>query len=66
MNDKIIHEGQTYVAAHQAAVISGFTRVYIARLCREKKIKARRVGTIKYIRQMILLTLFFLPPEPFL
>ncbi|HEY4514246.1 MAG TPA: hypothetical protein VJH69_02880, partial [Candidatus Paceibacterota bacterium] len=44
MTDEIFFDGVRYLSAGDAARVSNLTRDYIARLCREGKIRSRRVG----------------------
>ena len=47
--DEIFFDGIRYISAVAAAQESNLTRDYIARLCREGKIKAKRLGKIWYV-----------------
>ena len=49
MTDEIFFDGIRYVSAADAARESNLTRDYIARLCREGKIRSRRVGKNWYV-----------------
>ena len=49
MSDEIFFEGKRYISAYEAASLAGFTRDYVARLCREGKIRGRRVGRNWYV-----------------
>ena len=49
MNDEIFFSGKRYISAGSAAPSVDFTRDYVARLCREGKIEARRVGKQWYV-----------------
>lgn len=49
MSAEIFFEGRGYVSAGEAARISGFSRDYIGRLCRAKKIAGRKVGKSWYV-----------------
>ena len=44
MSDEIYLDGVRYISAGDSAALSGFTRDYIARLCKDGKISGRRVG----------------------
>jgi intein/homing endonuclease len=44
MSDEIFFDGVRYISASDAAASSGLTRDYIARLCRDEKVRGRRVG----------------------
>ncbi|MCE9541112.1 hypothetical protein K8R03_00960, partial [Candidatus Kaiserbacteria bacterium] len=49
MSDEIFFDGVRYVSAADAAADSGFTRDYVARLCRDGKVKGKRVGKNWYV-----------------
>jgi hypothetical protein len=49
MNDDIYFDGVKYISAKEAASLSGFTRDYVARLCRHGKVNARRLGVLWYV-----------------
>ena len=51
MNDEIFFDGTKYISANEAAVSSDLTRDYIARLCREEKVKGRQIGKNWYVNQ---------------
>src|SRR5262249_35558909 len=50
MSDEINFGGVRYLSAHEAAKISRLSQDYISKLCRAKKIDARRVGKNWYVR----------------
>src|SRR3989338_66710 len=56
--DEIFFDGIKYVSAVTAAQESNLTRDYIARLCREGKIKAKRLGKIWYVEHPSLQSFF--------
>src|SRR3989344_5722757 len=49
MTDEILFDGVKHIAAIEAAGSSGLTRDYVARLCREGKIRGRQVGKNWYV-----------------
>jgi hypothetical protein len=49
MNDDIYFDGVKYISAREASVLAGFTRDYVARLCRLRKVNARRLGVLWYV-----------------
>jgi hypothetical protein len=49
MSDDIYFDGIKYISAKEASVLAGFTRDYIARLCRHGKVNARRLGALWYV-----------------
>lgn len=49
MSEKLILDGITYISAGDAAVSFNFTRDYVAKLCREGKVSAKRVGRSWYV-----------------
>ncbi len=49
MNSEIFFNGIRYISANEAASISGLTRDYIARQCREGRIDGKRVGKNWYL-----------------
>ena len=51
MNDEVFFDGTKYISANDAATSSDLTRDYIARLCREGKIKGRQIGKNWYVDQ---------------
>src|SRR4051812_26156002 len=51
MAEEIIFNGAKHVSAHDAAVHSGLTRDYIAKLCRDKKIRGTRVGKNWFVEE---------------
>src|SRR3989344_6060360 len=51
MSDEIFFDGKRYISANEAGISVGFTRDYIARLCRDGKISGRRVGKHWYVEQ---------------
>src|SRR3989344_9334597 len=51
MSDEIFFDGKRYISANEAGISAGFTRDYVARLCRDGKISGRRVGTHWYVEQ---------------
>jgi len=51
MNDEIFFDGTKYISANEAAASSDLTRDYIARLCREEKVKGRQIGKNWYVNQ---------------
>ena len=51
MSGEIFFDGTKYVSADDAAFTGELTTAYIARLCREGKLVARRVGSHWYISQ---------------
>src|ERR1700733_323279 len=51
MTDELFFEGARYIPAGNAANISNFTRDYIARLARKKKIVRRQIGRQWYVRE---------------
>src|SRR3989338_11074906 len=51
MSDEIFFDGKRYISANEAGISAGFTRDYIARLCRDGKISGRRVGKHWYVEQ---------------
>ncbi|RJQ34747.1 DNA-binding protein, partial [Candidatus Parcubacteria bacterium] len=51
MNDEVFFDGTKYISANDAATSSDLTRDYIARLCREGKIKGRQIGKNWYVNQ---------------
>jgi Helix-turn-helix domain len=55
MSDDIYFDGIKYISAKEAASLSGFTRDYVARLCRHGKVNARRLGALWYIDVVSLL-----------
>ncbi|MEK7093336.1 MAG: hypothetical protein AAB927_02520, partial [Patescibacteria group bacterium] len=44
MSNEIFFDGKQYISANDASALSGLTRDYIARLCREGKLLGKRVG----------------------
>ncbi|MBI4094050.1 helix-turn-helix domain-containing protein, partial [Candidatus Kaiserbacteria bacterium] len=44
MSDEILFDGVRYISASDAGHLAGFTRDYVARLCKEGKLPARRIG----------------------
>ena len=42
---EIILEGERYITASEAAAVCGYTRIYVGQLCREEKIKGKKIGT---------------------
>ena len=44
MTDQIFFDGKKYISAADAGSFGGFTRDYVARLCRDGKVSGRRVG----------------------
>ncbi|MBI2030416.1 hypothetical protein HYT05_02230, partial [Candidatus Kaiserbacteria bacterium] len=51
MIEEILFDGVKYISASDAAEIYGFTRDYIGRLCREEKVRGKRVGKNWFIDQ---------------
>jgi hypothetical protein len=51
MSDEIFFDGVQYISAADAAEFSGFTRDYVALLCRHKKVDGRRVGRNWYVSE---------------
>ena len=51
MSDEIIIDGITYVSTSDASIHSGLSRDYIARLCREGKVRGRRIGKNWYVEK---------------
>jgi hypothetical protein len=49
-------DGKSYISAHQAAQISGYTQDYIGQLARTAKINSRQVGNRWYVEKDSLLT----------
>src|SRR3989338_1143413 len=49
MSDEIFFDGVRYISASHAAEYSDFTRDYVARLCRDGKVRGRRVGKNWYV-----------------
>ncbi|PIR83523.1 hypothetical protein COU18_03840, partial [Candidatus Kaiserbacteria bacterium CG10_big_fil_rev_8_21_14_0_10_51_14] len=49
MSEEIFFDGRRYISANEAASSVGFTRDYIARMCRQGKIKSRRVAKNWYV-----------------
>src|SRR3989344_2673002 len=49
MSDEIFFNGVRYISAQEAANASNLTRDYIARLCRDNKVRGRRVGKNWYV-----------------
>ena len=49
MSDDILFGGMRYISASEAAVAADLTRDYIARLCRDEKVKGRRIGKNWYV-----------------
>ncbi|KKW23449.1 MAG: Hemagluttinin family protein, partial [Candidatus Kaiserbacteria bacterium GW2011_GWB1_52_6] len=49
MSDEIFFDGIRLIAASDAALQSGLTRDYIARLCKKKKISGRQIGKNWYV-----------------
>ena len=49
MSDEIFFDGIRHISANDAAASSGFTRDYIARLCRDGKVRGRRIGKNWYV-----------------
>ncbi|MCR4325218.1 MAG: hypothetical protein NUV59_00210, partial [Patescibacteria group bacterium] len=54
MSDEIFFDGVRYIAAREAADEAGFTRDYIARLCKEGRIVGRRAGKNWYVNPISL------------
>lgn len=51
MSDEIYFGGVCYISASDAAQIRGFTRDYVARLCKDGKLPARRIGKQWYAQR---------------
>ena len=51
MNDEIFFDEVKYICANDAAASSGLTRDYVARLCREGKLRGRQIGKNWYVNQ---------------
>lgn len=49
MSDEIFFDGVRYVSAGEAGNSVGFTRDYVARLCKESKLRGKRVGKQWYV-----------------
>src|SRR3989344_6161189 len=49
MSDAIFFDGKKYISANEASLSAGFTRDYIARLCRDGKVRGRRIGKNWYV-----------------
>ena len=52
MSESIYFDGVEFISATDAAREGGFTRDYIARLCREEKIMGKRVGKQWYVHHL--------------
>ncbi len=51
MTDEIFFDGAKYISAQEAASSSDLTRDYISRLCRDRKVKGRRIGKNWYVSE---------------
>jgi len=51
MSDEIFFEGKRYISAFDAAKDAGFTRDYVACLCRTGRVLARRVGKNWFVEE---------------
>src|SRR3989338_5165613 len=49
MSNEIFFDGKQYLSANDASALSGLTRDYVARLCREGKLSGKRVGKNWYV-----------------
>ncbi|MCI0557123.1 MAG: hypothetical protein MN733_01405, partial [Nitrososphaera sp.] len=49
MSDEIFFDGIRYISAGKASELPDFTRDYIGRLCREKKVRGKRIGKNWYV-----------------
>ncbi|QQG37864.1 MAG: hypothetical protein HYS26_04550 [Candidatus Kaiserbacteria bacterium] len=49
MTDEIFFDGTRYISAAEAARTAGFTRDYVARLCKDGRVQGRRIGTNWYV-----------------
>src|SRR3990167_10423398 len=49
MSDEITIDGITYVSTGDASIHLGLSRDYIARLCRDGKVRGRRIGKNWYV-----------------
>lgn len=54
MKDEIIFDGVRFISAMDAGAISGWSRDYVARLCRSGKLLGRRVGKNWYVDEQSL------------
>jgi hypothetical protein len=52
MSDDILFSGQRYISASEAAEEFDFTRDYIARLCREGRVRGKKVGKNWYVHEV--------------
>src|SRR3989338_7077564 len=49
MSNEIFFDGKQYISANDASALSGLTRDYVARLCREGKMSGKRIGKNWYV-----------------
>src|SRR3989344_5578007 len=49
MTDEIFFDGVRYISASEAAELAGFSRDYVARLCKDGKLLAKRIGKQWYV-----------------
>lgn len=54
MSDQIFFDGQRYVSAADASAAAHLSRDYIARLCRENKVRGKRIGKNWYVDEQSL------------
>ncbi|OGG45496.1 hypothetical protein A2673_02460, partial [Candidatus Kaiserbacteria bacterium RIFCSPHIGHO2_01_FULL_50_13] len=54
MSDEIFFNGVRFISAQEAGEISNFTRDYVARLCRDGRVRGRRVGKNWYVDESAL------------
>src|SRR3989344_3831283 len=54
MSDEIFFNGVRFVSAQEAAEISNLTRDYVARLCRDGRVRGRRIGKNWYVDELAL------------
>ncbi|MBM3272650.1 helix-turn-helix domain-containing protein, partial [Candidatus Kaiserbacteria bacterium] len=56
MEEQIFFDGSRYISANEAAFVYGLTRDYIGKLCREGKIRGKRVASRWYVSEESVVT----------
>ncbi|MHB1086757.1 MAG: helix-turn-helix domain-containing protein, partial [Minisyncoccota bacterium] len=51
MSDEIFFDGQRFISAAEASSTADLSRDYVARLCRDGKVKGRRIGKNWYVHE---------------
>ena len=51
MSDEIFFDGVRYISAGEAGELAGFTRDYVARLCKDGRLVGKRIGKQWYVSQ---------------